>query len=138
MIEEHFTPIFLIICLIIFLFYRRADKKIPFIFTRKGPVLVTPPPPTGIVSGTALTQADGKPVADATANLVNPEDGSIADTQATDANGAFAFKAVAIGKYHIQVVGTKNPDGTWFQGDMDIDLEQATLTVSVPMVCLFV
>lgn len=100
--------------------------------------MVTPPPPTGIVSGTALTTPDSKPVADATANLINPEDGSIADTQVTDASGNFTFKAVARGKYHIQIVGTKNPDGTWYQGDLDTDLTDATMTVNVPMVCLFV
>ncbi len=115
--------------LIIFLFYNKL--------IRNDPELVTPPPPTGVISATALTTPDSKPVADATANLVNPEDGSIADTQVTDANGAVTFKAVARGNYHIQIVGVKNPDGTWLQGDLDVTLSEAAQSVNVPMVCHF-
>ena len=96
------------------------------------PELVTPPPTQGVISGSAKT-VEGVPVVDATVT-VSDENGGTADTVLTDAQGNFTVKVLPLGKYRIDIIGIKNPDGSFYEGKVDVELAGTTLVVDVPMV----
>jgi hypothetical protein len=79
--------------------------------------LVRPTPQTGHVSGTC-TYGESQ-VSDVAITLINSE-GTTVLSSMTDADGAFAFEEIAIGKYIIHA--HKDVEEGFLTGDMDIEI----------------